>query len=153
MSDTEPSDPDHPATPDGPGAERSGAGGTGGVVGWLRAQLDGDERAASAASPGPWTYNPRREFRMPEGGPLEFVFSGVEPAVRGIAATGPANDPQSMADAGHIARQDPDHVRNDVAAKRRIIDRCGDSAVVRLLASGYRDRPGYRAEWAPTPQN
>jgi hypothetical protein len=120
------------------------------LVTWLTTQLDGDERAASAASPGPWGYNPRTEFRMPDSGPLEFVYAGVVPDVRGIAATGPADDPQSMADAGHIARQDPDHVRHDVAAKRRIIERYGDSPVVRLIAGGYRDRPGYRADWDTT---
>ncbi len=119
------------------------------MVAWLAAQLDDDERAASAASPGPWTYDPTRGFRMPGSGPLEFVFAGTSPDVRGIAATGPADDPQSMADAGHIARHHPEHVRADVAAKRKIIQRYGGSSsdVVRLLAAGYRDRPGYRGEW------
>jgi hypothetical protein len=116
------------------------------IVTWLTAQLDADERAAAAASPGPWMYNPTREFRMPDSGPLEFVSSGVEPDFRGIAATGPADDPQSMADAGHIARHDPEHVRHDIEAKRKIIER-GDEELVRLLATGYRDRPGYRLEW------
>jgi hypothetical protein len=119
------------------------------LVAWLSAQLDDDERAASAASPGPWRYDPTRGFRMPDSGPLEFVFSGAEQEVRGIAATGPADDPQSMADAGHIARHDPEHVRADVAAKREIIQRYGQSDVIRLLAAGYRDRPGYQPEWAP----
>jgi hypothetical protein len=117
------------------------------MVAWLKAQLDEDERTASAASPGPWGYNPTHEFRMPGSGPLEFVGGGVEPDFHGIAATGPADDPQSMADAGHIARHDPTHVRHDVEAKRRIIERYRDGEVVRLLAAGYRDRPGYRDEW------
>jgi Family of unknown function (DUF6221) len=117
------------------------------MVTWLSAQLDADERAASAASPGPWVYDPTRGFRMPDGGPLEFVFSRANQDLRGIAATGPADDPQSMADAGHIARHDPEHVRADVAAKREIISRYRQSEVIRLLAAGYRDRPGYRPEW------
>jgi hypothetical protein len=117
------------------------------IVAWLSAQLDGDEKAASAASPGPWGYNPTREFRMPGSGPLEFVSTGADRDVRGIAATGPADDPQSMADAGHIARHDPEHVRADVAAKRKILDLYSDSELVRLLAAGYRDRPGYRPDW------
>jgi hypothetical protein len=120
---------------------------TDGMVAWLEAQLDADERAASAASPGPWRYDPTRGFRMPGTETLEFVSSGTEPDFRGIAATGPADDPQSMADAGHIARHDPEHVRLDIAAKRKIIERYGDGEVTRLLVSGYRDRPGYRAEW------
>jgi hypothetical protein len=117
------------------------------LVTWLTAQLDADERAAGAASPGPWGYNPTQEFRMPGSGPLEFVKGGVEPDFHGIAATGPADDPQSMADATHIARHDPTHVRHDVKAKRKIIERYRDSELIRLLAAGYRDRPGYREEW------
>jgi hypothetical protein len=117
------------------------------IVVWLTAQLDNDERAASAASPGPWSYSPIHEFRMPGSGPLEFVRGGTDPDFNGIAATGPADDPQSMADAEHIARHDPTHIRHDTEAKRRIIQQYGDSEVVRLLAAGYRDRPGYRPEW------
>jgi hypothetical protein len=119
------------------------------MLAWLRAQLDADYKAASAASPGPWGYHPSREFHLPGSDPLEFVGRGRvdSPEFHGIAATGPANDPQSMADAGHIARHDPDHVRNDVEAKRKIIDRYGDGDVIRMLVSGYRDRPGYRDDW------
>lgn len=116
------------------------------LVAWLRAQLDADERAASAATPGPWGYDPRTEFPMPGGEKLEFVHAGVVPDLRGIAATGPSNDVQSMADAGHIARHDPEHVRADVAAKRALVDR-GDGEVIRLLAQGYRDRPGFQPGW------
>jgi Family of unknown function (DUF6221) len=119
------------------------------MVAWLSAQLDADERAASAASPGPWAYDPTRGFRMPDGGPLEFVSAGTGDSVRGIAATGPADDPQSMADAGHIARHDPEHVRADIEAKRKIIKRYPQGDVIRLLAAGYRDRPGYQVDWAP----
>lgn len=119
------------------------------MVAWLSDQLDADERAASAATPGPWVYDPTRGFRMPDSGPLEFVFTRAGDDVRGIAATGPADDPQSMADAGHIARHDPEHVRADVEAKRKIIQRYPQSDVIRLLAAGYRDRPGYQADWAP----
>jgi hypothetical protein len=118
------------------------------MVAWLENQLDADYRAASAASPGPWGYHPSREFRMPGGEPLEFVGRGQvdSPNFSGIAATGPAGDPQSMADASHIARHDPDHVRIDIEAKRRLIQRHPE--VIPLLTAAYRDRPGYRAEWA-----
>jgi len=118
------------------------------MVAWLTAQLDADERAASAATPGPWAYDPTRGFRMPGGDPLEFVSTGAGGSVRGIAATGPADDPQSMADAGHIARHDPEHVLADVEAKRKIIKRYPQGDVIRLLAAGYQDRPGYQADWA-----
>lgn len=119
------------------------------MLAWLRAQLDADFRAASAASPGPWAYHPSREFHMPGSDPLEFVGRGRvdSPEFHGIAATGPANDPQSMADAGHIARHDPDQVRNDVEAKRKILDQYADSDVIRILVTAYRGRPGYRDEW------
>ena len=118
------------------------------MVTWLTAQLDADYKAASAATAGPWGYHPSREFRMPGGDPLEFVGRGQidSPSFSGIAATGPAGDPQSMADAGHIARHDPEHVRLDVEAKRRIIERHPE--VVPLLAAAYRDRAGYRDEWS-----
>jgi hypothetical protein len=116
---------------------------------WLRDQLDADYKAASAASPGPWAYHPSREFHTPGGDALEFVGRGRLDSAdfHGIAATGPAGDPQSMADAGHISRHDPDHVRFDVEAKRKIIDEYGDHGVTRLIAAGYRDRHGYRDEW------
>jgi hypothetical protein len=109
------------------------------LLDWLRGQLDDDERAARAATPGPWGYDPRTEFPMPDGAKLEFVHAGTTPDLRGIAATGPSNDPQSMADAGHIARHDPEHVLADVAAKRALLA-LGDERVIRLVASGYRDR-------------
>jgi hypothetical protein len=44
-------------------------------------------------------------------------------------------------------------VRHDVAAKRKIIARYRTGDVIRLLAGGYRDRPGYRAEWDSTSES
>lgn len=71
----------------------------------------------------------------------------------------------------HIARWDPARVLAEVQAKRRIIDlhegdhecstydhngeidNCtwviGDCSTLRLLASVYAGRPGWRSEWAP----
>lgn len=81
--------------------------------------------------------------------------------------------------AGHIIRHDPARVLREIDAKRRIIAQCvywneraaqeavdppkypqpgldlgllldAMNPVLRLLALPYADRPGYRAEWAPT---
>jgi hypothetical protein len=93
-------------------------------------QLDEDERVAQAATTGPWRYDPTQHHREP--GTVRFsegVFTG--PAGRDatcVAITGETDDPQSMADAAHIARHDPARVlaevergRRDIAAKRRIL--------------------------------
>jgi hypothetical protein len=50
----------------------------------------------------------------------EFVGAGELVTVC-VAATGPADDPQSMADARHIALWDPQAVLQLVAAIRKII--------------------------------
>jgi hypothetical protein len=104
------------------------------LVEFLRAALDEDERVARAAMPGPWTHNPAKEWftdldklraaraGIPQSGGEEFVKAEVDGRVVGVAATGPADDPQSMADAAHIARHDPARVLAEVAAKRAILD-------------------------------
>ena len=106
-------------------------------------------------------------------------YGGPHPFTGAVCATGPANNMQSMQDAEHIARHDPARVLAEVEAKRRIIeehkpavpkgrpnrergcltcttaqewDAAANEAnclTLRLLASPYADRPGYREEWRP----
>jgi hypothetical protein len=134
------------------------------LVTWLRAQLDEDERAARAATAGPWWHNPGKAWLSPEAFEAfdrtkgeEFVGYGESPFSGCIATTGPASHAQSMADAEHIARHDPARVLAEVDAKRRILDGhamethwcpMGDG-ILRVLALPYADRPGYRNEWKP----
>lgn len=154
---------------------------TGDLVAFLRARLADDARAAAAATPGPWWHNPGKQWLGPEAFEAydrtkgeEFVgYGGPHPFTGCVAATGPADNPQSMADADHIARWDPARVLADVDAKRRIVDRLdywetaasragiaglSNSArgeriglwmACRLLALPYRDHPDYQPEWAP----
>lgn len=102
------------------------------LIAFLRARLDEDAAAARAATPGPWWYNPRKQwlegeafesYDLAKG--LEFVgYGGPHPFTGAVAGTGPADHSQSMADAAHIARHDPARVLAEVDAKRRILDEC-----------------------------
>lgn len=118
------------------------------LVGWLRAQLDEDERVAREAG--------YRASAWPLGD--TWWLEGVEHNVVGAeeAYCYPHN-------AAHIARWDPARVLAEVDAKRRIIedaefwmwndDRGGpdpmSASALRLLALPYADRPGYREQWRP----
>ena len=148
---------------------------------WLREQIAADETAARAASQGPWRYNPSREWhtdserltaaragRLVPGG-KEFVCAGPRVDEIGVASTGASDDPQSMADAAHIARWDPTRVLAECAAKRRLLSRheedrhragwcsncytpTGDHRlwpchVVLALAQSYADQPGFDPAW------
>ena len=136
------------------------------LVAFLRACLSDDERLARAATEGPWRYNPRKEWNgpplalgvLPE--PEEYVAAGPMEAPVCVAATGPSDDEQSMADARHIASWDPSRVLAEVEAKRRVItiwetqmESYGADAAeeaVRALAQPFSDRPGFRDEWRLT---
>lgn len=141
------------------------------LAAWLTAQLDAVERAASAATPGPWRHDPTKHHRMP--GTVMFseaVFAGAAgDDATCIAETGESDDPQSMRDAEHIALHDPARVLAEVKAKRLMLaeilpklkwaddvsdseygdrtDSAGD--FLRLLALPFADRDGYLPEWAP----
>ncbi|MGW4718848.1 DUF6221 family protein [Nocardia sp. NPDC004260] len=102
----------------------------------LRAGLAEDERIARAATPGPWRYNPSKHHRL-DGMPIgsghafeEAVFAGPTGAdAVCVAGTGDSDDPQSMQDAEHIARQCPKATLDRVEAIREVIE-----AVERLRA-------------------
>lgn len=97
----------------------------------LQATLDEIERLAKAATPGPWRYNPRKEWHEPTALAFppelrppgeEFVGAGPLDATVGVAATGPTDHPQSMADAAFIAANDPQSVLRLVRSHRDILD-------------------------------
>jgi len=93
------------------------------IVEFVNARLDEEERAAKAATPGPWRHNPNKHWHRP--GSVEFeesVFAGPDGSeATFVAGTGPSDDPQSMADAAHIALHDPARVLREIKAKRAIV--------------------------------
>lgn len=137
------------------------------IVAFLTARLDEDEAVAKAATPGPWRHNPNKHWRKP-GTPWfeEAVFAGpIGSEANCVAGTGETDDPQSMADAVHIARHDPARVLAEIAAKRAIValhaigvDPCDahDASLrsiacdtVRIHAAIYADHADYRDDWRP----
>ncbi|HEU4422114.1 MAG TPA: DUF6221 family protein [Pilimelia sp.] len=138
------------------------------LITWLRIQLDEDERVARSATAGPWRHNPNKHWRKPGTTWFEEAVFAGPPGTDAtcVAGTGETDDPQSMADAAHIARHDPARVLAEVDAKRRLLQQFelrGNSVratvvpstggvwddLLRMLALPYAGRPGYRAEWRP----
>lgn len=128
------------------------------IVEFLLARIAEDEAVASAATGGPWRYDPTKVNSV-DGG--EAVFAGPEGlSAITIASTGPADDQASMDDGRHIARYDPTRVLAECAAKRRIATMfAGDShagptlaapglLVCTVLATVYADHPDYDPAWA-----
>jgi hypothetical protein len=133
------------------------------MIAWLREQIEGDKAAAGTATPGPWA--PDKPWLA------DVVVSGLLGPVADCAV-GTGYRAQSLEDARHIARHDPNEVIADCDAKlalleshydyRGVCPRCFDwenkpvqrerfpCEVIRLLAQGYQHRDGYRDEWRPT---
>lgn len=130
------------------------------LVEWLRAQLDEDARRATAAAEedGPdWHYDGRAVLTRREG---DLVAVG-------------SRDFMEPERGEHIAAHDPARVLREIDAKRRMIDAFERTShgertaphddmrdvarakvdswrfALRLLASVYADRPGYRETWRP----
>lgn len=145
------------------------------LVAFLRERLEEDERIASRATKGPWRYNIRKQWHSPEDLPTrsngeEFIAAGSREVPICVATTGPADDPQSIADALHGARHDPARALRQVERDRKLLQRalsgitcsqahpgmdvyCSDGhydeKLLRLLALPYSDHPDYREEWRP----
>jgi hypothetical protein len=144
------------------------------MVQWLRVQLDEDERIARAAceyaSP-EWRVDERNTTVLlwpPEPRVAEAERRKGLPVVsdqwRGV-------DVDSAGNAGlarHMSEHDPARVLREIDAKRQALDhyaricghtKSGDQAYVlaegavaqqvKIMASGYSHRPGYREEWRP----
>jgi hypothetical protein len=91
----------------------------------ILAEIERVELAAGAATAGPWRHNPNKHWRKP--GTCWFeeaVFTGpAGAAATCVAGTGESDHPQAMADARHIALNDPPTVLRRCAAGRRTLHR------------------------------
>jgi hypothetical protein len=125
------------------------------VVEFVRARLDEREASALTAFAGPWRYNPRKQWHGLTGDPLrpstpgeEYVAAGPLDAPVCVAATGPADDPQSMADAAHIAHHDPNPgVLAEVAALQRVVDTLTPVAAEEASFDGGHPGEAFAAGW------
>jgi hypothetical protein len=133
------------------------------LVAWLGKQIDEDEAAARAATPGLWTI----DSESPDGGwAIDSVKDGTTTEVVGPGYVG--GGAWEHGDAQYITHHSPARALREIAAKRRMIavhrpyvdepdQAClgcaggliwGRCPILRALASIYADRPGYRDEWA-----
>ncbi|MFF0512456.1 DUF6221 family protein [Streptomyces sp. NPDC004250] len=149
------------------------------LVVWLRAQLDEDERVATAATAGPWRAH---DTHLGQYGHTATVLSG-EGNATDLRAWLPSHSHEPWDetrnvwnDAAHIARHDPARVLREIDAKRQIMRKafehaatidgewgcCHDAEAIEagrcdeqhpdhlpLLALPYADRPGYQESWRP----
>ena len=144
------------------------------LITWLCGVLDDDETAAKAATPGPWGAQPGGQGTFDNEWEVvsdahEHPHPGHYVVYTGYEGGGATTEQNAL----HIARHDPEQVLADIAAKRAILDLHDQSGVrwvgfpradrqesycvhdqqaapchtVRLLASGYRHRPGWRDSW------
>lgn len=136
------------------------------LVQFLRDRLDDDERAARAATPGPWKVDDETFTESVGASDGVSVISG--------SRYGGGAPPVDTEDALHIARHDPARVLREVEAKRRIVDEIvpamngmddridGEWGVgamdpseyesvdlLKLLALPYADHADYRDDWRP----
>lgn len=119
---------------------------------WLTRQIDEDAWLAMSASPGPWQTGPESD---------EVLAAGV------VVANGLAFPRgQLRATVDHVARWDPTRVLQDARAKRAMVsyyrrywperEHAGEgpareamAQMIKELAVGYAERPGYRPQWRP----
>lgn len=104
------------------------------------------ELAASAATAGPWRHNPNKHWRKPGTCSYEeAVFTGPAGAdATCVAGTGPSDHPQAMADARHIALNDPPTVLGRCAADRGVVARHQPEARAEGRLSGFCVHCGWR---------
>jgi hypothetical protein len=126
------------------------------LIEWYGAQLDADERIARDAGGLAW-YRPAEYL----GDPAAIRDSEHE---RVVCYEGWPSEGQ----AAHIAEWDPARVLREIEADRDLLRQYKEVSAndvdeqeyahgwanalgfaVRLRASAYRDRPGYREEWRP----
>lgn len=147
------------------------------IADFIRDRVAEDHAAAIHATRGPWRYHPDKCWRHPDTGCAEeAVFTGPPGASAVcVAGTGPADDPQSMADARYIARTHPGRALVDVQTWLALLDahkpRYGRRVTcstcrepldaqgnlhaaelwpcrtVKLLAARYRDHHDFNTAW------
>lgn len=125
-----------------------------GLVAFLLARLDDDERIARAIESTKWCQGVPNGDEVPNH---VYVFD-QDPPWSGIRTFHDLTEEE----AAHIARWNPVRVLADIAAKRRIIEwqtymadeiendnaRAAWESIVRLLASVWSDHPDYDHNWA-----
>ena len=136
------------------------------LVRFLRDRYDEDERAAKAATQGPWWADSSIHTEAIYGSGNTTVVAGARWGDEGSVF-------ESDEDAAHIARHDPARVLRDIEAKRELLDEhpsinvsdlgsdCGTCyredginaswpcKTLRLLACVYVDHLDYRDAWRP----
>jgi hypothetical protein len=137
------------------------------IVEFLDAQLNEDEAAAFAATPGPWRTHqaPHRTNVVRSEAELDRIGTagGRMDMPTFTGQTSNRSRARWEADASHIACHDPTRVLREVAATRRILaghesDWCicqleggamkgAPCSLLKNLAAHYIDRPGYKEEW------
>lgn len=137
------------------------------LVAFVEARLAEDEAAAEGVTAGPWRYNPDKMWNLPgQHFGEEFIAAGPLDRPICVAATGDADDPQSMTDAAFIARHDPARVLREVEAKRRLLKEYREAqayytanrsapagevqglwTAVQLLAAPFADHADFRTDW------
>ncbi|MGW4972629.1 DUF6221 family protein [Streptomyces albidoflavus] len=128
------------------------------LIAFLQARLEHDEAVAREATPGPWRNTPTARHHDTASGRSEEAVFGRN-AIR-VATTGEPAGRHNLVNAEHIARHDPARVLAEVEAKRSMIGRISNHALImgqdevhgsllRSLALPYSDHPDYRDEWRP----
>jgi hypothetical protein len=136
------------------------------LVAFLEARLAEDAAAAEGVTAGPWRYNPDKMWNLPgQHFGEEFIAAGPLDRPICVAATGDADDPQSMTDAAFIARHDPARTLREVAALRRVVEmyqsilpappseegdgfRLALEQVLTAFATVHHDHPQFLSHWA-----
>jgi hypothetical protein len=132
---------------------------------FLNAQFDEDERVASAAPRGPWSVEVSGSVVAADGGRVVPSVGGAVdgcvtcwpegPVVDHVLAYDPARVLREIEAKRGVLRQYETvrgQVRNPVSAENRRAARIAQGEledVLRILATVYADRPGYREEWRP----
>jgi hypothetical protein len=141
------------------------------LVQWLLAQLGEDERIARAAggrSEQEWAadLSGKDSAGLPSW-PVAVRYV-TEGRLRGAVANLPVTNERSEDRMVHIAAHDPARVLREIGADRQLLNQYMEVAAndvddveyahgwanalglaVRLRASAFSDRPGYREEWRP----
>jgi hypothetical protein len=132
------------------------------LITFLRAQLNEDERAALAATDGPWIV--RQLGRHDQAAVVQDTGQRTPRGLPvGDVVVADADGPKGAANGTHIARWDPARVMREIESKRQLLDQCeywierdplGAGApdglavtTVQLLALPYADRPGFKEGW------
>ncbi|MEU4224302.1 DUF6221 family protein [Nonomuraea sp. NPDC026600] len=139
------------------------------LLSWLKTTIEGDlaaARAADEASPGPWVNTGQAgqddawQIHGAPTGETEVNWDGPEPVESPAllqVATLNYSDGGGVWEreaADHIVLQQPRDTIARCLSELAIVDEMiptPNERLLRLIAAGYQNRPGWRDEWHPTP--